>query len=434
MLGVGRTGPLASFAASSGADGSGGTVVPFRRPRRDAVAEREALAVLVSVSGLGPVTLGGLVRALGSPAGVLAVARGSRGAQSLVAASLDAGERRELTVALAREIVTAADQAERILAPIRRSGLRLLSLDDPDYPARLRAIELPPPLLFVRGEVAALSAERAVAVVGTRRPTEAGMRIAYRIGGMLAQHGVVVVSGLARGIDGAAHDAVVQEQGVTVAVLGGGHERLFPASHRSLATRIEERGGAIISEQLPQTRPEAWTFPRRNRIIAGLSESTIVVEAGMKSGALITAAWALEQGRDCFLVPGSLGAPTSAGCLAFLRECPGAARVISGYGELLEDLGLVEGVRIPRARGRRDRTPLDLVRTVDSVLAEMTGTALSVGRALVAGLATVDELVATLDLPVATILAALTILEDHGLVVAAYGRYRPAGLLATAQP
>jgi DNA processing protein len=240
------------------------------------------------------------------------------------------------------------------------------------------------------------------------------------------------VSGLAIGIDGAAHDGVVAVGGTTVAVLGGGHERLYPRRHARLADQIVESGGAVISEHPPDTPPARWTFPRRNRIIAGLSEATVVVEAGRRSGALTTAMWALEQGRSCFVVPGAIGAPRSTGCLDLLRECPGEARVVAGIPELLADLDLpaeADGAVAPSTRRTRRGVAIP---SVAAVLLGVGETARLVGRALVAGNATPDDLVVTTDLPVATVLAALTVLEERGLATSAYGRYRPTGLLAAA--
>jgi DNA processing protein len=231
------------------------------------------------------------------------------------------------------------------------------------------------------------------------------------------------VSGLAVGIDGAAHAAVVAEGGITVAVLGSGHDRLFPPGHRRLADAILASGGAIVSELPPEVEPTAGTFPRRNRVISGLADATVVVEAGARSGALLTANWALEQGRDCFVVPGSIDSPTSAGCLAYLREFPGQARIVAGVPQLLEDLGLVD---LP--------DPLDgsaLEPPVAAVLVELGEGARRVAAALVHGLTTVDEVVAATTLPIAAVLGALTLLEGRGLAVGSYGRYRPAGRLAS---
>ncbi|MDQ2964633.1 MAG: DNA-processing protein DprA, partial [Chloroflexota bacterium] len=387
--------------------------------------EHEALAVLATVAGLGPVTLGHLLVALGSARNVLEVGRASGAVPVLIAASRDLdGLARAMPQDVATSLAEAARKTDAILARLARAGVRFVTFDDDAYPARLRAIEIPPHVLFVRGDVAALSARRSVAVVGTRRPSDAGRRVAARIAAALARAGAMVVSGLAVGIDGAAHAAVVAERGITVAVLGSGHDRLFPPGHRRLADAILASGGAIVSEFPPEVEPTAGTFPRRNRVISGLADATIVVEAGARSGALLTANWALEQGRECFVVPGAIDSPASAGCLAYLREFPGQARIVAGVPQLLEDLDFVD---LP--------DPLDgaaLAPPVAAVLVELGEGARRVAAALVRDLATVDEIVAATTMPIAAVLGALTLLEARGLVVGSYGRYRPAGRLAAA--
>ena len=197
-----------------------------------------------------------------------------------------------------------------------------------------------------------------MAIVGTRRPTAVGRATSGRIADAIAGLDVTVVSGLALGIDAAAHAATLRAGGTTVAVIGGGHLRLYPASHRGLARAIVAQGGAVISEFPPETAPNRGTFPRRNRIISGLADATVVVEAGARSGALTTAAWALEQGRGLHIVPGRLDDPAVAGCLAFLREAGPEARIVAGIGELIEDLGLLDSLpgtgptrRLARGRG-----------------------------------------------------------------------------------
>ena len=297
----------------------------------------------------------------------------------------------------------------------------MVTLEESLYPHRLAAIALPPHLLFVKGDLSALDPARAVAVVGTRHPTTNGRRLAARIAGALARVEATVVSGLAVGIDGEAHEAALMAGGSTVAVIGSGHARLFPRGHTRLADRIVRSGGAVVSELAPDVEATAGTFPRRNRVIAGMTDATVVVEAPARSGALITASWALEEGRDAFLVPGGIGEWTSAGCLSFLRENQGAARIVAGVPQLLDDLGLID-----------HDAPAAVATSADAeaTLVELGGTAGRIGRELVAGRTTVDELVAVTGLPVATVLGALTLLEDRGLVRDAYGRYRPVGALA----
>jgi DNA processing protein len=421
VIGVGRDGPLGVGAGRPAVDAAVDTEAVAT------LAEHEALAVLATVAGLGPVTLGRLLVAFGNARNVLEAGRGSEAVPILIGASRDLDRpARSMPEVVATAVAVAARDSDAILAGLARAGVRFVTLDDEAYPARLRAIEIPPHVLFVRGDVAALSARRAVAVVGTRRPSEAGRRVAARIAAALSRAGAMVVSGLAVGIDGAAHAAVVAERGVTVAVLGGGHDRLFPPGHRRLADAILASGGAIVSELPPEVDPTAGTFPRRNRVISGLADATIVVEAGARSGALLTANWALEQGRECFVVPGAIDSPASAGCLAYLREFAGQARIVAGVPQLLEDLDLVD---LP--------DPLDgapLAPPVAAVLVELGEGARRVAAALVRGLATVDEIVAATTMPIAAVLGAVTLLEARGLAVGSYGRYRPAGRLAAEPP
>jgi DNA processing protein len=417
-------------------------------PDSDAVqaarsADREALAVLVSVPGLGPVSLARLLAGIGDPVRLLDVATSDGGADRLRDVDREGGDRPLLDEEVLDAIVRVAADAPRVLERIRAAGLAIVGLGDAAYPARLRDIDLPPHALFVAGDPATLDPPRSVAVVGTRRPTEAGRRLAGRIASALARSGASVISGLALGIDGAAHAAAVAEGAATVAVLGGGHERLYPRAHAGLAAAIVKAGGAVVSEFGPDVAPLPGTFPRRNRVISGLSEATVVVEAGARSGALTTAAWALEQGRGCHLVPGAIDAPMSAGCLAFLREYPAVTRVVAGIPQLLEDLRLLgeppagvvrSGVRPGSTAGARSLPPGARPRLPGSaaVLASLGETERRVAAGLLNGQVTVDELVAVADLPVAAVLATLTLLEARGLVAGAYGRYRPAGGLAGA--
>ena len=402
-------------------------------------ADREALAVLLSVHGMGPLTLARLVDGLGSPAAILDVAGHADAERQLVAASVDLdGTSRAMPKVVAEAIVEAAGRRDAILADVASSKLRVVALGDPDYPSRLVAIEIPPPALFVRGTLEPLAREHVVAVVGTRKPSPAGRRIASRIATALGRAGATVVSGLAIGIDGAAHAACVTDGTPTVAFIGGGHAALFPRAHDRLADAVVDGGGAVISEYAPRTEPTRGTFPQRNRLISGASDAVVVIEAGARSGALVTASWALEQGRECFLVPGSIDAPASAGCNGFLRDWPGLARIVSGVPQLLDDLGLMGsaglvGVADPRDPGR----PLAIRPTVDlpSASAVLTGRDEAqhrVAHALLRGATTVDELVAVTTLSVVGVLGALTRLEASGLVRANRGRYEPLGSLAAA--
>ena len=460
MLGIGRFGPLGRDVDGPGRpemavgpgpgpasswdgiavdrginrDGGGGASAGAAAVAADG-AERDALAILVSVDGLGPATLGRLLDALGGAAATLRVAAGPRAEQLLAQAGRDPERGGGLSAGVAGRVVEAAGAADRILDRIRRAELSVVTLADAAYPARLRQIALPPHALFVKGDPAAMDMLRAVAVVGTRRPTDSGRRLAAQIGAAIAREGACVISGLAIGVDGAAHAAVVAEGGRTVAVLGGGHGSLYPRAHARLADEIARSGGAVVSEFAPDVHPMAGTFPRRNHVISGLAEATVVIEAAERSGALTTAAWALEQGRGCFLVPGPIDAPMSAGCLAFLRECSGEARIVAGIPQLLEDLDLLETEVAPQARRgearvrvrARPRPPAS-----SAMVAALGAVERQVANGLMRGLATVDQLVGDLGLPVATVLGTLTLLEGRGLVTGAYGRFRPAGVLSGA--
>jgi len=398
-------------------------------------ADRTALAVLASVTGLGPVTLARLIAVVGSPTNVLGVAAAPGGATVLIEATRDPDvPRSALQEAIAAAIVEAAARQGDIVRGIERLDLRLIALGDPEYPTRLRATEFSPPILFVRGDPMALSADHAVGIVGTRRPTDAGRRIATRIASSVARAGALVVSGLAVGIDGAAHAAAVAEGRPTVAYIGGGHDRLFPRAHDRLADAIVDGGGAVVSEYAPGTEPSKGTFPRRNRLISGSSDAVVVVEAPARSGALVTASWALEQGRECFAVPGSIDAPASAGCLALLRDWPDLVHVVAGIPQLLEDLGLAPTAAFET--GDAVRTPVvsstGRHASPEAALGAIPARDVAVAEALLHGAAIVDEIVAVTGQPVAGVLGALTRLEAAGFAVARYGRYAVAGALAGA--
>jgi DNA processing protein len=417
-----------------GVSASGPVAVPSPRMTsvepRPPSAERDAWTVLAAVSGLGPVGLAALLARYGSGVAILAEAASAGGVERLTGTESEphadgVARRRPVNLALAQAVAEAAATADRTLTRIRAAGIDVVTVEEPLYPHRLGAIALPPHVLFVRGDLAALDQARAVAVVGTRHPTLGGRRLAARIAGAIARLGACVVSGLAVGIDGEAHDAALQADGLTVAVIGSGHARLYPPAHARLAERIVGSGGAVVSELAPDVEATPGTFPRRNRVIAGMSDATVVVEAPAKSGALITASWALEEGREAFLVPGAVGESASAGCLSFLRENAAAARIVAGVPQLLDDLGLID---------HDARAAVDAAPDAEATLIELGGTAGRIGRELVGGLATVDELVAVSGLPVATVLGALTLLEDRGLVRGAYGRYRPSGALAVVEP
>ncbi|HMB22636.1 MAG: DNA-processing protein DprA, partial [Chloroflexota bacterium] len=200
---------------------------------------------------------------------------------------------------------------EKLWAKIEAQGIKILTWEDEAYPQRLKEIDQPPPVLYIRGEYLPDDLF-AVAIVGTRRVTPYGRQITEELSAFLAANGITVVSGLARGVDSIAHQTALKAGGRTIGVLGSGVDKIYPPEHRALAEQMMERG-AIVSDYAPGTPPDASNFPPRNRIISGLSLAVVVVEAGETSGALITAEFAAEQGREIFAVPGSILAPQSKG-------------------------------------------------------------------------------------------------------------------------
>jgi DNA processing protein len=230
----------------------------------------------------------------------------------------------------------------RMMAGFERDGISVVTLMDSTYPRLLREAPGPPPLLFTRGSFSDLD-EQAVAIVGTRRMTGYGREMAARIAGDLAQAGVTIVSGLALGVDGVAHRAALEAGGRTIAVLGGGINRIYPSEHRQLAASVSG-SGVLLSEYSPDEKADAPHFPARNRIISGLSLGVVVIEAPEKSGALITVDFAADQGRDVFAVPGNANSASSIGCNRLIRD---GARIVRSADDVLEDLRLASAPQIP---------------------------------------------------------------------------------------
>jgi len=244
----------------------------------------------------------------------------------------------------------------RALAALARAavhGIALVPWSDASYPAALAAITDPPPALWARGNLAALS-RPAVAIVGSRWGSPYGLSVAERLAADLASRGLVVVSGLARGVDSAAHRGALAANGSTLAVLGSGADVIYPAEHRDLARRIEPEG-AVLSELVPGTPPRKPFFPLRNRLISGLSRAVLIVEAGQKSGSLITARCALEQGREVLAVPGNVLSGRNRGGHALLKD---GAKIVESADDILEELS----VRVPGRPAPASLTgPEDLV-------------------------------------------------------------------------
>ena len=225
---------------------------------------------------------------------------------------------------------------DRELEALRTAGVKAVTWHDSEYPSRLGEIYDKPPVLYVKGDLPPDDA-RPVAVVGTRRATAYGREVAHQLSSELARAGVTIVSGLARGIDGIAHRAALEAEQQTVAVLGSGVDVIYPREHTSLAERIANNG-AVVSEHPLGARPSAQNFPRRNRIISGMTLGTVVIEAPEGSGALLTANHAIEQDREVFAVPGSILSPGSQGANRLIRDS--GAKLVTNVKDILEELNL----------------------------------------------------------------------------------------------
>ena len=286
------------------------------------------------------------------------------------------------------------------LTRLRDAGVRWIARSAPEFPPLLHAIHDPPPGLFVRGDADLdLLRRAAVAVVGARSCSPYGAQVARMLGRELGRAGLVVVSGLARGVDGEAHRGALEAGALTVGVLGCGIDRDYPAAHRELAARIRATGLAV-SEYAPGVEPAPWRFPARNRIIAGLSAATVVVEARDRSGALITADLALEEGREVFAVPGEITSALSSGTNDLLKL---GATPLTTVADVLDVFGLAS----------TDAEPVELGSSAEAVLTRLRD-----------GPASADELARATGLDAGALSSALTELELAGCAVAGGGVYR----------
>lgn len=309
--------------------------------------------------------------------------------------------------------------ADRILADCQRLDIRLLTLSDAAYPGRLKNIYDPPALLYCKGRLPLLDDLLCVAVVGTRDCTPYGVACAEKLGFGLASGGAAVVSGLAKGIDAAAIRGALRAGGVTVGVVGNGLDVYYPYESRYLYEDVAS-AGILLSEYPPGTEPASGHFPVRNRIISGLSLAVLVVEAPEKSGALITAATALEQGRDVFAVPGPIDAPASVGCNCLIRD---GAGLVSDASDILREyegrfvLNLKESREQPETLGYQARMapepkPVAPTLSLRHSDAELTDDQIAVLKALSdTELMQVDDLTELVEIPTRRVLSALTVLE-----------------------
>ncbi|MFQ5407847.1 MAG: DNA-processing protein DprA [Anaerolineales bacterium] len=296
-----------------------------------------------------------------------------------------------------RSVLAAREQVDlaRVMGQLEAAGVQVLTWDDADYPTRLRNVLDAPPVLYVHGGLEPAD-EWAVAIVGTRNASVYGREVTHTLAHALGRAGVTIVSGLARGIDRVAHVAALEAGGRTIAVLGSGVDRVYPAEHKQLAKAIRE-SGAVVSDYALGTPPEARNFPPRNRIISGLSLAVVIVEAGERSGALITAEYAADQGREVFAVPGSILSKRSRGTNRLIRD---GVRPVLSAEDILEELNmqLVAEHKVARAELPANRT--------EAAIMEHLG----------AEPLHVDELTVLTSLPVSEVSSTLALLELKGRV------------------
>lgn len=284
---------------------------------------------------------------------------------------------------------------ERIWENIEANGIEVYTWEDDSYPRRLKEIDQPPPVLYVKGNLLPED-DWAVAIVGTRRVTSYGRQVAENVSSFLARNGITVVSGLARGVDAIAHKAALDSGGRSIAVLGNGVDRVYPPENRKLAEEMMQNG-ALISDYALGTPPEGLNFPPRNRIISGLSQAVVIVEAGERSGALITASFAADQGREVFAVPGNINAPQSKGTNRLIQQ---GAHPLVDPQEILEILNMtmVSQHQVARTALPADATEAALLRTVSQEPLH------------------IDEICYHVAMPIEKVTATLAMMELKGMV------------------
>lgn len=352
--------------------------------------ELRARVRLALISGIGPRLQSLLLARFGT-------------ARSVLAASASAlhelpgiGGKLSRAIAQARETI----DVDAELALCRAANVSVLTPNQAAYPRLLKELPDPPGALFTRGEILPQDGA-ALAIVGSRHATHYGQTQAERLAGALCRAGFTVVSGLARGIDAAAHRGALSAGGRTIAVLGSGILNIYPPEHQPLADDVAS-SGALISEAPPRMRPLRGAFPQRNRLISGLSLGVIVVEASKQSGALITARHAMEQGREVFAVPGRVDTPNSRGCHALIRD---GAKLIESADDVLDELGPLVAPT-PLADGRVIENPIE-IKLNDIERAVLT---------LVEGQTTIDEVVRKSGLATPQVLATISMLEMRRLL------------------
>ena len=386
---------------------------------------------LSSLSGVGVATTAKLLRYFSTPEKIfLASAHEYRNIEGIKPADIINLENKNL------------DIANKTLTDCADIGCRIITFQDAEYPDRLRNIYDPPIILYIRGNLPMVDEEPTVVIVGTRDCTPYGSKTAENVGYQLARSGLLVVTGLARGIDSAAMRGALRGGGQVIGVIGSGLDIVYPAENKALYRDVEAQG-AIISEYPPGSKPVATHFPARNRILSGISLGVAVIEAPRRSGALITAARALEQGRDVFTLPGNVDASNNEGSNKLLRE--GAIPFLSGediieeYAELFPDkirfhnqphmITPDEKKGMKPDMEHRAKKEIDNISEVDyidldEITNKLTGDERTVANAIGTGIMLVDDVIINSGLSASSVLSALTILEIKGVAVREGSMYK----------
>jgi DNA processing protein len=360
----------------------------FSQPPGDELADALRLAL---ISGVGPRLRKALLEEFGTAGAVLSAAPSDlRRVQGI-------GPELTRRIAVAKDDIDVQEEIERCAA----NRITILTESDPAYPRMLREIYDPPGILFVRGKILPPDAI-AIAIVGSRHATQYGLAQAERLAGSLARAGITIVSGLARGIDSAAHRGALAAGGRTLAVLGSGVLNMYPPEHAGLAAEVVAQG-AVMSESPPLSPPLSGAFPQRNRIISGLSLGVLVVEASTQSGALISARHAMEQGREVFAVPGRVDNRMARGCHRLIRD---GAKLVETADDILEELGPLVAPTLS-ASGEAVHHPAELL------LNEFEQQVLA---CISSDPTTIDNVVATSKLPTPQVLSTISVLEMRHLI------------------
>jgi DNA processing protein len=351
---------------------------------------------LTRTPGVGPIVYSELIQHFGSAANVFKATAAELGQLSgvgpkLVSAIL--GPYASATVA-------------SIMKTCQSHNIDVIERFESGYPERLSEIYDPPSVLYSRGKMFPAD-NLSIAIVGSRHATRYGIKIASQLARGLSMAGITIISGLARGIDAAAHQAALEAGGRTIAVLGGGHLKLYPPDHAALANEIASNG-AVISESPPDSPPRSGSFPRRNRIVSGLSLGVIVVEAAQRSGALISARLAMEQGREVFAVPGRIDNRMSRGCHKLIQD---GAKLVNSIDDVLEELGpLATPIRTDDSAEIRNPAELKLTEQERTILNSIETTP-----------TLIDSIISLTNIPAARVMSTISILEMRSLILRVSG-------------